>query len=175
ACFSIVLTKKTQAKIKKVWVHPINQLRLEYGEYHRLCKELQDYPDRYFHYFRMTKSQFDALLSQVEDGITKQSTNYRKCITAKERLVVTLRILATGISFRDAAYRYRMGESTVNSIVKETCSEICRVRCVPFIYLIFKIHALPYVNVPYTTGLGVMFPLGRTGSATYHVQYHDHN
>jgi hypothetical protein len=38
--------------------------------------------------------------------------------------MLTLRFLATGDSFRSFSYSYRMGVSTVASIVHETCSAI---------------------------------------------------
>ncbi|CAH2087346.1 unnamed protein product [Euphydryas editha] len=48
----------------------------------------------------------------------------RASISAKERLVVTLRYLATGTSLADLEYRFRMGKSTLSVIIREVCSLI---------------------------------------------------
>jgi hypothetical protein len=40
---------------RKVWVHDINMKRKENGEFHNLVKELEEHPNRYEMYFRMTK------------------------------------------------------------------------------------------------------------------------
>ncbi|CAK1599878.1 unnamed protein product [Parnassius mnemosyne] len=65
----------------------------------------------------MNENQFDFLLSLIENDIEKQMTQFRKPISAKERLVVTLRFLATGESFRSLGFRYRIGFSTIKAIV----------------------------------------------------------
>lgn len=44
----------------------------------------------------MNENQFDFLLKLVSPMIQKQDTNMRKCIGPKERLIITLRYLATG-------------------------------------------------------------------------------
>ena len=45
---------------------------------------------------RMTAEEFDFVLRRVAPLITKRDTKMRKAITAKERLALTLRFLATG-------------------------------------------------------------------------------
>ncbi|CAH2008365.1 unnamed protein product [Acanthoscelides obtectus] len=72
----------------------------------------------------MSISTYDFLLSKVNRRLTKITTNYRSPISAEERLVVTLRYLATGLSFRSLAFAFRMGKSTVSNIVFETCQII---------------------------------------------------
>jgi spore coat polysaccharide biosynthesis protein SpsF (cytidylyltransferase family) len=44
---------------RKVWVHDINMKRKEKGEFHHLAKELEEHPNRYEMYFRMTKEEFN--------------------------------------------------------------------------------------------------------------------
>ena len=52
----------------------------------------------FYYYHRMCKAQFNELLEMIEPLIAKQDTKLRKAVTAKERLSVTLRHLATGKS-----------------------------------------------------------------------------
>ena len=42
-------------------------------------------------YFRMEPSQFDDVLSKVQDKIVKKDTHLRKAISPGERLAITLR------------------------------------------------------------------------------------
>ena len=45
----------------------------------------------------------------------------RKTITAEERLAVTLRFLATGNTYSDLAFQFRMHHSTISGIIPEVC------------------------------------------------------
>ena len=77
---------------KRRWaVHPINQSRNTKGEFVLLCKELEDYPERYHHYFRMDKERFDFILDCIEDKIKGENTNFKSSISPKEKLVLTLK------------------------------------------------------------------------------------
>ncbi|CAL1596137.1 unnamed protein product [Knipowitschia caucasica] len=51
----------------------------------------------------------------------------RLSISAKERLVLTLRFLATGESFTSLNFQFRVGKSTISQIVSETCEALYRV------------------------------------------------
>ena len=46
---------------------------------------------------RMNAEEFEYILNKVAPMITKQDTRWRLAITAKERLALTLRYLATGL------------------------------------------------------------------------------
>lgn len=74
-------------KQREHWVHPINQKRDIRG----FIDELRAYPEKFFNYCRMSISTFDYVLQAIEGKIQKQNTNYRKCISAEERLLITLR------------------------------------------------------------------------------------
>lgn len=83
----------------------------------------------------MTIETFDKLLHILEPRLQRIELNYRKSITAEERLVVTLRFLATGMSFRSLAFAFRMGKTTVASIVKDTTKaiwDLLKEECLPF-------------------------------------------
>jgi len=71
----------------------VNELfsrRDDKGEFEMLFQELWDQPEKFFEYFRMKPETFEYILEKIEESITKFS-NFRKCISAKQRLAVTIR------------------------------------------------------------------------------------
>ena len=61
-------------------------------------------------YLRMSIERFDNLQSILENEIMKTfiDTNFRKAVSTMEKLVVTLRYLATGCSQQNISYSFRM-------------------------------------------------------------------
>lgn len=53
--------------------------------------------------------------------ISKNNTQLRQAISARERLSITLRYLVTGESFSSLSFQYRIGRSTVDVLVKKAC------------------------------------------------------
>lgn len=51
----------------------------------------------------------------------------RRAITARERLSLTLRFLATGETYKSLSFQYRIGATTVSDIVKHTCAALHQV------------------------------------------------
>jgi ribosomal protein L20 len=59
--------RKRMRKNRVMWVHRINEKRLEAGiEYHSLFEELRQVEDKFFNYFRMSISSFDELHEPAE-------------------------------------------------------------------------------------------------------------
>lgn len=87
----LLLYAMAKSKKKKLWVHEINKRRDQYGEYHRLCRELETHEDRFFKYFRMSRDCFEEIHDLISQGIIKCTTNWRRPISTRERLVVCLR------------------------------------------------------------------------------------
>ena len=50
-----------------------------------------------------------------------------QAIFPKERLVLTLRFLASGASFRSLEYQFRVNRKTISYIIDETCKAIVTV------------------------------------------------
>ncbi|XP_062412373.1 uncharacterized protein LOC134102312 [Sardina pilchardus] len=91
-----------------------------------LQKELEETDRRGFReLLRMDVDDFNFLLDKVQPLIQRKDTTLRKAITARQRLSVTLRFLATGESFRSLCFQYRIGRSTIGQIVTETCEALC--------------------------------------------------
>ena len=93
--------------------------------------------ESFFKYFCMSPHLFENLLRLVAPMILK-SDQKRKPISPAERLAVTLRYLATGASHQTIAFSYRLGHSTVNKIIPETC------------HAIWTAHASVYIQSPST-------------------------
>lgn len=71
--------------------------------------------EKHWEYFRMSVSAFNDLLSLIEPHIQHCHT-HTEPITSAEGLVVTLRFLASGMSFRELSASYKMGSATVGKI-----------------------------------------------------------
>lgn len=99
-CVACLLLEKEKHKLKKQkkrysakWLLKRNSE----GFSHKLLKEILDEDTRlYKTILRMTPTQFQFILDRVSPFISKQDTNFRNCISAAERLQVTLMYLATG-------------------------------------------------------------------------------
>ncbi|CAK1592168.1 unnamed protein product [Parnassius mnemosyne] len=70
---------------------------------------------------------FYELLQIIKPYIELRDTRFRRAIGAEKKLMVTMRLLATGDSFRTIGESYRLGYTTVQEIVHTTCSVIWEV------------------------------------------------
>lgn len=64
------------------------------------------------------------LLSSVAPFIGKKDTFLREAISPVIRLIVTLRFLATGRSFKDLTFSMRVSPQALGEIIIETCVAI---------------------------------------------------
>ena len=69
----------------------------------------------------MSLERFSHLLSLVQERISSKDTRIRKSISAEERLVLTLRFLASGENQQSLSFSFRIGRQSVSWIVAETC------------------------------------------------------
>uniref|UniRef100_A0A8C5QCP6 DDE Tnp4 domain-containing protein n=1 Tax=Leptobrachium leishanense TaxID=445787 RepID=A0A8C5QCP6_9ANUR len=121
----VYLYLKEKEKKRKWWVHPINSARYRHGHFHTFYKPLrEEEPAKFFSFFRMSLGSFDELLSCVRDRLRKVDTNMRTAITPEEMLVITIRYLASGCSFREIHHSYRIGRSTASEVVRKVCQTI---------------------------------------------------
>lgn len=78
-------------------------------------------------FLRMSSSDFEMLLNKIGPIITKQDTNWRRAITPKERLLVTLRFLATGDSYHSMMYLFKISKQAISLIIPEVCLGLSKV------------------------------------------------
>nr|XP_023011714.1 protein ALP1-like isoform X1 [Leptinotarsa decemlineata] len=68
----------------------------------------------------MSKESYLELTRIISPLIEKIDTNMRECVSAEERILITLRYLATGETFMSVSLYFARGESTVRKIIKES-------------------------------------------------------
>uniref|UniRef100_A0A8C5MGS5 DDE Tnp4 domain-containing protein n=1 Tax=Leptobrachium leishanense TaxID=445787 RepID=A0A8C5MGS5_9ANUR len=69
----------------------------------------------------MSIKSFDELLDLMSPTLQRQDTFMRESIAPVERLLITLRYLATGQSLVSLHYAFMIGKSTASNIIRETC------------------------------------------------------
>ena len=90
-----------------------------------LVRELREnYPEDYRNYLRMDCEAFDDLLSLVQNRIKKMDTVMRQSIPAEQRLIATLRFLATGRSLEDLKFTTGISAPSLSKIIPETCKAV---------------------------------------------------
>lgn len=114
---SALLLQKNNQKLRQRqwWVKPwLSRKRGNIG----LPTEMQLIEDEksYKNYLRMNEETFNKLLGKVSKHIIKESYT-RECISPREKLIVTLRFLATGETFRSLMYNFRIHESTISLFI----------------------------------------------------------
>ncbi|KAI8423975.1 hypothetical protein MSG28_002640 [Choristoneura fumiferana] len=72
----------------------------------------------------MDSTTFEYLLEKVAPIIKKNDTHFRPAISPAEKLMVTLRFLATGDSYQSLMYLFRISASTISLFVPEVCLAI---------------------------------------------------
>jgi len=102
-----VIKRRQKAK-RKLWSYAWLQNRMVSGFYHTTLQEMREHDlTRYSNFLRMDEDSFQEIFLQVAPQIARQDTQMREAISAGERLVVTLRFLATGESFRSLQYLFK--------------------------------------------------------------------
>lgn len=119
--------KQQRKKKRRAWSKTWLLQRAKYGDM-KLLKELKrNEPDDFKNYLRMSADVFDKLLKLVGPYIQKQNTQMRDSIPAEERLIVTLRFLATGRSYECLKFSSGISPQSLGRIIPETCRVIYEV------------------------------------------------
>lgn len=106
--------------IRKIWAKPrVNTF------WEETCQGWNDKDWR--ENFRISKEAFEYLCAELSPFISKRDTNYRKAISARQRLAITLYRLSDTASYRTIANLFGIGKSTVCEIVVEVCGAIVEV------------------------------------------------
>ncbi|XP_050301464.1 uncharacterized protein LOC126739712 [Anthonomus grandis grandis] len=83
----------------------------------------------------MLRETFLVLLDIIGPSIKRSDTKFRESITPKEKLIITMRYLATGMSFKQLSFQFMRGDSTIGQLVEEVCDNIwssLQMECMPF-------------------------------------------
>ncbi|XP_050517397.1 uncharacterized protein LOC126892027 [Diabrotica virgifera virgifera] len=79
---------------------------------------------KFENFCRMAPADFESLLQLIGPYITKQTTQMRRTISAKERFGLTLRFLASGDSYQSLSYLFKISPQLISSIVIEVCEAL---------------------------------------------------
>lgn len=124
---AIQQVEKPRRKRRRLWSKEWLKNRDNFSHM-RLVQELKENnPDDYRNYLRMPDESFQLLLSHVSPLITKKDTVLRPSITAEQRLVATLRFLATGRSFEDLKFTTGISAQSLGRIIPETCQALIKI------------------------------------------------
>lgn len=118
ACIVLLLSRRKKRRARSIWAKKWLLRREQIGFEQTLFRELRTEDENcYKNFIRMNAEDFDYLVEKITPLIKKRDTNWRQAISPAMRLCVTLRFLATGESFTDLTYFFRMGLSTIASIL----------------------------------------------------------
>ena len=107
------------------WVRRTLQERKIYDRYNKLTNELCLFDKEYFFCFlRMTLKLFKHLLSLVGPHLQRTTTRVKEKISAAERLVLTLRFLASGGSQQSLCFSFRISRAAICTILRKTCESL---------------------------------------------------
>lgn len=126
--------KKEKNKRKRKWVREWIRRRASNDVTKTLIEELRTEDDKGFKEFaRISFEEYEYLLAKVRPIISKQDTNMRRAITAETRLLITLRFLASGDSYRSLMFFFRVPHNTISGIIPSTCKAIYDTLCVEYL------------------------------------------
>ena len=90
---------------RSVWKKPWLEEHDNQGAFTNLVQELRESDQESFrNYLRMGPEAFDYLTDKVDPLISKEDTNFHKAVSPAEKLAVTLRFFATGVSHHKIKY-----------------------------------------------------------------------
>jgi hypothetical protein len=103
---------------RNVWVRPWLRRRPEYGQYEKLMNELRNEDVAAFQNFlRVPPEMFRELEERLGPRLLRVGCNYRKPLEPGIMLAITMRHLATGDSYHNLMYGFRVAHNTISKVV----------------------------------------------------------
>lgn len=115
---------KKKKRQKRIWVKQWLRERNKYTVVNLLQELKVHEPNDFKNYLRMNDMLFNNLLGIIKSKIEKKNTVMRDAVSAEERLIVTLRYLATGNSYEDLKFSTAISPQLIGKIIPETCQAI---------------------------------------------------
>lgn len=110
---------------RRFWQAPILQEIQEHGAWYHLIPMMRETePDRFQNFMRMSPDTFDELLAKVQPWLEAKPCRFREPLEAGEKLAITLRFLASGLSYPDVEFLFRVSRSTICLLVPKVCCAI---------------------------------------------------
>ena len=117
--------RRANRKERTAWTRPWILRRPLYGNYEHLLAELNR-EDRttYKNFLRFDNDLFTELLQRVTHRIQRKDTRYRRALPAGLKLAVTLRYMASGNTYTDLQFQFRVPHNTISMIIPEVCEAL---------------------------------------------------
>lgn len=119
--------RKRQMRPRRFWCREWLLKRDTLSHMPLLQEIRENNPDDFRNYLRMEDDCFLALLNLVSPLIQRQDTRMRQAVTPEQRLVVTLRFLATGRTLEDLKFSSAISAQALGVIIPDTCDAIMTV------------------------------------------------
>ncbi|KAM3913212.1 uncharacterized protein RB166_018524 [Leptodactylus fuscus] len=107
-----------------LWMRRVKRIRDNRQRLAKFRNELRSDADKFYNYCHMSIPAFDDLLGRLRTSLILQNTVNGEYVGAEERLLFTLRFLATGETFRTMHRQLGVSVPTIANIVKTTCKII---------------------------------------------------
>ncbi|XP_045189634.2 uncharacterized protein LOC123546987 [Mercenaria mercenaria] len=103
---------------RQVWTREWLKRRVMFGQYDTLLHELnREDPRCYKNFLRVDADLFQEFVRRVGPQITKKTTNWREPLDPGLKLAITLRHMATGATFRELMYSFRVADNTISTFI----------------------------------------------------------
>ena len=89
--FVLFMAWQLQMICRMMWIHPLNELRFEKGEFYTLYPDLRHFGPKFFNMYRMSVPKFDKLLRKISPYIEKNGPTCENLCQQSTKLVITLR------------------------------------------------------------------------------------
>ncbi len=81
-------------------------------------------PRSFKNFMDMPKDMFDEIVQRLTPRIIKKTSNWRAPFDPGLKVALTLRHLASGATYRDMQYAWRVPQNTISEVVREVCEAI---------------------------------------------------
>ena len=115
---------KRKKQCKRFWLRKTYEKREQLGSFYTLFLDLKEDQECFFRYFCKTPDRFEHFLEWVGLEIEKKNTRLRRTSPTRERLVITLRYVASSETQKSLSHSFLIGRTTVSNIISETCEAI---------------------------------------------------
>jgi len=117
--------EKRRNRKKRVWMKTWIKRRPEHGAYDRLMEELRCEDEASFENFmRFPVVLFQEFVDIIGPKVQRKDTSYRPALPAALKIAVTLRYLATGNTYQDLHFHFRLGVNSICLAIPEVCQAI---------------------------------------------------